>query len=208
MEVFRYLDLINVFGHQEDFTYLIVSTETSLIGNKRGSLVNELFRVLAKLFGISQFFSSLILLFAMLSQFQNFVQSKAGMYMALPFLGSLLLLGFSLALIFKTEWVASAIGATSGTDSAATSISPRSLLKIGIILVGLNIFLSGFNQIISFIFSISMYLRENIGSPLFQNVQFIGQAIAGVSPVVLSLFLIFGSEKIIQLLEKFGTQVS
>jgi hypothetical protein len=170
--------------------------------------MSELFRVAPKLFGISQFFSSLILLFAMLSQFQNFVQSKAGMYIALSFLGLLLSLSFCLALIFKTEWVASAIGVTSGTDSDATSISPRSLLQTGIILVGLNIFLSGFNQIISFIFSISMYLLGNTGSLLFQSGQFTGQAIAGVFPVVLSLFLIFSSEKIIQLLEKFGTEVS
>jgi hypothetical protein len=204
MEVFRCLDLINFFGHQGDFTYLIVSTETSLIANKRGSLMSELFRVLAKLFGIYQLFNSMLTVIA----FGILSSVKIDITRITTFFISLLFLGFCLALIFKTEWVASVVGATGGTDSSATSISPRSLLKVGIILVGLDIFLSGFRQIISFILSISMYILRNMGNPLFQNMQVTGQVIAGVFLVVLSLFLIFSSEKIIQLLEKFGTEVS
>jgi hypothetical protein len=170
--------------------------------------MSELFKVPTKLLGLFQLFSSMSLVLNILVLAQNFAQSNVRKSIIFTFLRSLVLLGFSPALVFKTEWVASFVGATVGTDSSTTSISPRSLLKVGIILVGLNIFLPGARQLITLISTVSLFIMGNIGNTSFQKTQVTVGVFAQAFPVALSLFFIFGSEKIIQLLEKFGTEAS
>jgi hypothetical protein len=203
-----FLYLRDLLGNQKNFVCSIVSTETLVIANKRGSCMSELFKVPTKLLGLFQLFSSMSLVLNILVLAQNFAQSNVRKSIIFTFLRSLVLLGFSPALVFKTEWVASFVGATVGTDSSTTSISPRSLLKVGIILVGLNIFLPGARQLITLISTVSLFIMGNIGNTSFQKTQVTVGVFAQAFPVALSLFFIFGSEKIIQLLEKFGTEAS
>jgi hypothetical protein len=205
--IFFYLS--DLLGNQKNFVCLIVSTETLVIANKRGSCMSELFKVLTKLLGLSQLFSSMSLVLSTLVLAQNFAQSNVRESIIFSFLNSLVLLGFSLVLVFKTEWVASFVGVDSGTDSS-TLISARSLLKVGIILVGLNVLLPAMltlgPQVSSFIsLSSELFVTSNTS---FQKTQVLVRVLSEALPVTLSLFCIFGSEKIIQLLEKFGTQVS
>ncbi len=128
--------------------------------------------------------------------------------MILAFLSSLVWCVFSLALIFKTEWVASFVGVTRGTDLSSISVSPRALLKVGIILVGMNFFRMEVHQLVALIASI----QQLTNSGYFQNTQMKVEIFVRIFkeafPVALSLIYIFGSEKMIQLLEKFNTEVS
>jgi hypothetical protein len=171
--------------------------------------MSELFKVLTKLLGLFQLFSSMSLALNILALTQNFAQSTVRESIIFILLKSLVLLGFSLALVFKTEWVASFVGVGGGTDSS-TLISARSLLKAGIILVGLNVLLPamftlGF-QVSPFI-SLSSELFAT-SSTSFQKTQVLVRMLSEALPATLSLFCVFGSEKVIQLIEKFGTEIS
>lgn len=151
--------------------------------------MNSLFNTGAKLLGLSQFFLAITVTIQAIS-LHNSETATAFIYV-LP----VILLAISFILIFKTEWLATI---TRVSSDQTISISSRSLLKIGIVLIGLNIFISK----IYFVFGLVLYLTSHAGAGIPLK-SFFGD----FTPLVLSVFLIFGSEQIIRLLEKSGTKL-
>jgi hypothetical protein len=160
--------------------------------------MNGLFKVGTKLLGLSQLFTSFFVSFQIIS-FRN-----EGGNLATAVALSLLLFGFSLVLIFRTEWVASIVGITGSTEPS--SISARSLLKVGIILVSLDIFLTKAHQIVGVITFLANNSSFQDSHVIMRNV--VLKVSGDIVPIVLSLCFIFGSEKIIGLLEKCGTKIT
>jgi len=150
--------------------------------------MSGLFKVGAKLLGIYQLYLTLS------SASQLFVVRLGVAVPVVPTVLILLLLSaFSFALIFNTDWIASQIGA----DNWSEPISSRSFLKAGIILVGLSFFLTRAGVLVTyFIFSTALSPFSVARSP--------SQLIAEMVLLLVSLGLVFGSEQIVQLLEKYG----
>ncbi len=156
--------------------------------------MNGLFTVGAKLLGLSQLLLSFSLSFNLLAQVTSRREGSLGLSMVI-----LLSFAFALVLLFRTDWLASAVGATGPLDLGA--LSPRLLLKVGIVLVGLAAFLRGVPQVVELAWFAA-------GNPLFQGNVLNWRLISQVAPTVLSLLLIFGSERAVRMLEKSGTTAS
>lgn len=152
--------------------------------------MNQLFQVGAKLLGLSIFIMNFI------SFISFFSADKFTVGSLISLLFYVTLIAFSLILIFCTSWLGSFLGISDSNDDL--SFSSRSFLKVGIILIGLNHFLSSSRHIVDS----AAFLLNN---PLLPKIQLIGKMSNNLAPIILSLFLIFGSELILKLLGKLGT---
>jgi hypothetical protein len=151
--------------------------------------MREPFKIGAKLLGLYQLFLTAS------SAIQLFVLRSSAVPVFPTLLLLLLLAALSLGLIFKTEWLASEVGADDPSEPA--QISARSLLKAGIILIGLSFFLTR-----AYVIATVLFFAAAV--PGFPGAQRPSQLVAQIALLLVSVFFVFGSEQIVQLLEKYG----
>ena len=154
--------------------------------------MRDLFKVGAKLLGLSNILVTIGYLSSLLS-----IRTEANPVFLVIFF-SLISITFSLILIFKTDLVSNVVGGS--VAGGSEPISARSLLKVGIILIGVSTFLNK----IPHVFSLITFIMNN--STQVYPVRW--KILADCLPLFLSPFLIFGSEKILEVLEKCGTRAS
>lgn len=166
--------------------------------------MREWFTIGAKLLGIYFLYSALIEIVQTITYLAWRTNEPVRMIMMLSSVVIFFLLtGFSLLLLFKTDWLANKINLAG--DISQSSVSSHGYgLQTGIVLVGIYIFVTHIGRLIKVVVQLikarrvynTMAATQPMGLPWSEDM-----IVPGIT-IILSLFLIFGARQLTQWLNK------
>lgn len=156
-----------------------------------------MFSVASKLLGVFFFYRGLLYLIIAFA-----LRDGPAAPVLIQLLSAALALGFGFILVFRTDGLARVVGASSEAQGPTGGSDPHAVLRTGIILIGLYVFVVRINLVLN---TVSSYIG---------GVQFGGigggpvQILIDSVPVALALVLVFRADRIAALIDRETTEVA